>query len=587
MTEALWEDRLERRDYLILATFCLILFGLSLFGGRPLSIHESVLPQSSRSMLADGDYVVPKKGDAPWLESPPFPQWATVSIASVIGRCDEVWIVRSGPTLAAMATVLLIAWMASAWFGRQIGLLSGYVFATTCQFTRYAWLAEDEIFLCMIVTASLALFTKIELSFKSSSREVPQPFFGNRNWLMLAFFVVLGMTNLCKGLAFGTAMAVIPIAGFLLWNADKQQITRYFWFWGWLAFLGIAISWPLAALVRYPDVVDLWRYDLQGRLTEGYIGEPIWYYAQNLPWILAPWTLVIPFGFWVTRYEALAERYSPQRFLWCWALLVPAVFSLPDGKHHHYMLHAIAPWSILASFGLLFVREKMMEWPRAMRHPAISLLTVATPGIATLWMLRDRLPGPEWLPIVGCIALPIVAMTLTWLLLNKSLLVAGRGLFVATAMFYAIGHVMAGQYFDISRHDANFLTEVNSLVDSDDSLLVDMSVSDLRGFHCLFYLRDDVETLHNLSFLRDERIEEKTVYVLTRFSHESTLNEFGKCEVVLRSEETGREKSIGDRMTLFRLNYNDDVKRISSANVRISPMQSMYRSEGPFLGKRL
>ena len=124
-------DRLAIRDYLLLGAYCLILYGVSLISGRELTIHEAVLPQSARSMLADSDWVVPKKGNAPWLESPPLPQWCTVTIASVIGRCDEVWIVRIGPAVMATAVVvspipsLPLDLAAGATFGPLLGTIYG------------------------------------------------------------------------------------------------------------------------------------------------------------------------------------------------------------------------------------------------------------------------------------------------------------------------------------------------------------------------------------------------------------------------------------------------------------------------------
>src|SRR5438105_2638891 len=138
---------------------------------------------------------------------------------------------------------------------------------------------------------------------------------------------------------------------FLIWNGDLRRITYYLWFWGWLAFVAVAVAWPLAAYSRYPDVVDLWLFDHVGRLDGAYqaISEPFWYYLKVLPSEIAPWTLVIPIGLWLTRARALHTRYSPERFLWCWAILTPLVFSIPSGKHHHYLLHCLAPWAVLAA----------------------------------------------------------------------------------------------------------------------------------------------------------------------------------------------------------------------------------------------
>ncbi len=585
MSEPL-SDQLKSRDFLLLAGFCAVLFGFSMVSGRPLSVHESVLPQSSREMFADRDFIVPKKGGAPWLESPPLPQWVTVGVASLFGRCDKVWIARMGPTLVSACIVLMVAWMAARWFGRNIGLLSGFIMATTCNFTRYAWLAEDEIYLCGLVTAAMALFVRLEFT---DCADNPSPgfvrsFLGRRPWLVFAFFVALGLTNLVKGLLFGTAMVVIPIAGFLLWNADLRRIGRYVWLWGWLAFLIIVAAWPVAAYLRHPDALVVWNFDLGGRLSGDYaaISEPLWYYPVNLLWILAPWTLVIPFGLWVTRKSALKQRYSPERFLWCWALLVPAVFSLASGKHHHYLLHCIAPWAVIASFGLVRARQWLLSWPRRARHPLSGLLTIALPTIIALVLLRPTLPGPGWITnsvILGC---PLGAVGLVWLMLHKNPRFAARGVFAVLLVTYCFGHSYAGAYVDKHRKDAAFLEQVRNTVPPAKQLLVDMSVGALRGFHCMFYLEDNTVALHNLSFLVDDRIHAET-YVVTRYARLRQLQSIGEPEVVLQSEKTGGGTSAQNRLTLFHLKYRQDIPRISSAGVKISPMQSMYRTEGPFL----
>ena len=74
--------------------------------------------------------------------------------------------------------------------------------------------------------------------------------FGTRPWPVVVFFVLLGMTNLVKGLGFGTAMAAIPIAGWLIWNRDWRRCSKYAWFWGALIFGAILAAWPLAARWR-------------------------------------------------------------------------------------------------------------------------------------------------------------------------------------------------------------------------------------------------------------------------------------------------------------------------------------------------
>jgi 4-amino-4-deoxy-L-arabinose transferase-like glycosyltransferase len=571
-----------------LLLFCTLFFGFSLIGGRPLTMHEGVLPQSAREMYADHDWVVPKNGGRPWLESPPLPQWTTVGIASLFGHCDQVWIVRIGPALMGTIAVLLVAWMAAGWYGRGAGICAGLIQATIYEFAQYSWQAEDEIFLCTIVTAAVALFIRCEFFQQESAALGSRHFFGKRTWGLLAFFVVLGMTNLAKGLIFGTAHVLIPVAGFLLWNLDWRRISFYFWSWGWLAFLAVAAAWPLAAWMRYHDVVDLWFFDHVGRLDGVYeeINQPIYYYLKLYPTILAPWSLLAPLALIVTRTKALREKYSPERFLWCWAILTPLVFSIPHGKHHHYMLHCVAPWAILCAPTLVWLHEKIQAWPARLRNPLNSLATLALPAVIALWVVRAKLGGPAWLVPVLSLIVPLAILGIVWGLLHARRQVAAVTLFATVALAFCGGHWLAGKKFDQSRHDAAFLEQTRKLVGNDKPVAVNTRLGSLDEFRILFALPDSAIALHNLSFLADEKIPHRDLYVIGRASDAQELSQFGAAEVVLQSVKTRREKSPADRFTLFHLQMAENHPRYSAREVRVSPMQAMQRAEGPWLGMR-
>lgn len=578
-------DTLQRRDYLLLAVYCLLFFGFSLVGGRPLTMHEGVLPETAREMLADHDWVIPKNGGRPWLESPPLPQWITVGIASVFGRCDEVWIARIAPTLVAGCAVLISAWLAANWFGRTIGLLSGLVLATTYEFTQYAWLAEDEIFLCTLSTAAIGLFARTEFFARESSAAGSRNFFGKRSGGLFALFVAVGMTNLAKGLLFGTVMTLVPIAGFLLWNADWRRISWYFWFWGWLAFVAVAVAWPIAAYSRLPDVVDVWLFDHVGRLNGGYedITQPWYYYAKVLPTNLAPWTVIIPLALWITRDPALKTRFSPERFLWCWSILPPIVFSIPTGKHHHYMLHCTAPWAMLSALALVRLRGQIMLWPARWRNPLNSLVTLALPVEVALWILRAHIAGPEWLVPAAMVVWPALVLAFSWSTSHENERVAAVGLFSTITLLFCAGHWYAGAYKDLCRDDTQFLQTAKAQAPLELPILVNADLKSLDEFRIQFYLGNRAVALHNLTFLADEKLP-RDVFLVARAGHEAEISEYGAVERVAISTRTRREKSPADRLTLFRLKLRDDLPRYSTADVYISPMQTQARAPGPFLG---
>ena len=69
---------------------------------------------------------------------------------------------------------------------------------------------------------------------------------------------------------------------------------------------------------------------------------------------------------------------------------------------------------------------------------------------------------------------------------------------------------------------------------------------------------------------------------MTRFNRKSELEKYGHVEPMLRCKQSRRETSEADRWTLFRVHLRDDLPR-RSADVRITPMQAMYRADGPRL----
>src|SRR5271168_3590737 len=86
--------KISWKDYLLVGLYSLILFGFAGFSGRPLTMHEARLPQTSREMLWHHEWLLPSSGGRPWLERPPLPHWIVISFMKLFGADDRVWIVR-------------------------------------------------------------------------------------------------------------------------------------------------------------------------------------------------------------------------------------------------------------------------------------------------------------------------------------------------------------------------------------------------------------------------------------------------------------------------------------------------------------
>ncbi len=352
---------------------------------------------------------------------------------------------------------------------RRVGMLAGCVHATMYEIAQYSWLAEDEIFLCALVTAAVACFVHIEFSRGESLEPGSRSFVGHRTRRLAALFVLLGLTNLAKGLLFGTVMSLVPIGAFLLGTRDPRRILFYFWLPGWALFALIAAAWPFAAWLRFPDVTQVWWYDHGGRLDGHYadITQPWYYYLKLLPTIIAPWIALVPWSAAVTWRKAWEDRSSAERFVWGWAILVPLVFSIPTGKHHHYMLHAVAPWSILTAFGLARLYAVLQTGPAWLRNPWPALGTIGIPVAAALWLTRHKTGLSTEHLVLLSLAAPLFGVLLAWGLTQSRPRLAGGFLFGLVASGFLFGHVAAGKWFDQSRQDAVFLAQVREYVGAD------------------------------------------------------------------------------------------------------------------------
>ena len=574
------------RDYLLLAGFCVVLFGISLVGGRGMTMHESVLPQCTREMHARGDWITPTSGGRPWLHRPPLPHWVILILTAPFGRVDEPWLVRLAPLTMSTLVVLMMAWLAGRWFGRGVGLLSGLMLATSFQFTRYAWLAEEDTILCAVVTATLVLFMKLETL--ETPEKASRSFLGWRSWTLLGFFVCLGLTNMAKGLIFGPLMAGVPIAGFLLLHWSWQRLGRYVWLWGWVAAVLAGGLWPAYIYWRHPDVLEMWIYDYGGRLYDGYIGEPWWYYFGVWTWALLPWTPAAAYGLVVAARRAVRPGALPERFLLCWGVGTLLFFSIPDGKHHHYLIHILPPWGVLAALGLVELHQRYSAWARGVgkvgRRVALTTVLVGVPGGVALHLLRHKIPGPEWLPLAFMAGLPAVAALVAWALNTPRVRLGAAVGFGTLAALYMAGHVYVGRYVDHGREDWAFLREIRSTMPTPLPLYVNAELRCcLEVNRVLFALKDSAKVVHNLSFLLDQSITDEKILLITTAGDEARLAKLGVARVVKQSEKSRREVSPADRLTLFEVTLSPDRPRYPN-DVVITQQQIKHRRPGPFLG---
>jgi hypothetical protein len=311
----------------------------------------------------------------------------------------------------------------------------------------------------------------------------------------------------------------------------------------------------------------------------------VWYYLFQQPWSMFPWTLATLVGLVGSARSVFRGDAPSVRFLWCWALLPVIFFSLFKGKHHHYMLSCLAPTAALAALGARSLWRWMRDWPSPWRRPWF-WLTLALPAAVLIMVFGRKIPGPEWVRWIIAAGCPVAAALAAWLSCNRNGRVAFVGACVGVVAINSFFYIHRARYLDSYEGDEAFVDQVKAIASNDRPLLVICDVHPLTSSWLLYYLGERAQLLHNITFLRDDRLTAPQVYLVCRHEEEAALAEYGVARELARSARTRGEGSAEQRWTLYDLRFHPHLARMPG-DVRISPLQATGRAPGPFLGRSL
>ena len=355
-------------------------------GASRLSYHEAIWAQSARETIAAADPVVPLLDGRPWLEKPPLGTWLIAASARVSGGVTEA-AARFPSAIAAMILCVGVGSIAARRFGRDVGLFAGWIQATTLWTGARGRLAEADILQAALIVGAMGALDRIR---DRSARA---------RW---AFFVLLGLTSLLKGIGFGAALILASTLGLLFWDRDRKSLRALIAPAAVGVSLLLALAWPLLVLARHPEALGLWALHVTDRLAtrpSQFAGETWGEYLASFFWQTLPWTPLALLGAWGSARRAARDRFGPDRLLWSWAVLPAALVSLASVKNAHYLIHSLPPWSIWAALGLETVRGRRAVAPdRFLRRVSLACLALGVLFASAFSLLAPRLDrrAPEW-----------------------------------------------------------------------------------------------------------------------------------------------------------------------------------------------
>src|SRR5262249_20027640 len=145
-------------------------------------------------------------------------------------------------------------------------------------------------------------------------------------------------------------------------------------------------------------------------------------------------------------------------------------------------------------------------------------LVVAFLGDIAIALFGGRIAGPSWTLPTLLIAFPLLVAAGWWFSLHRRAPVALAGSFVVVFLLYAALFSYTGPCLHGAREDTGFRHEARKLVPLHEPLMLESAEETLEGLRMQFYLGDTIYFLHNLSFVRDDRVATSDIYVVTRYN---------------------------------------------------------------------
>lgn len=541
---ALNSQRLPVSGWALLLLVSSLLYGFHLGRARALTEHEIVVAGIARQMVMEGDWLVPRIGDRVWLEKPPLPYWLAALCSVGLGGFTESS-VRLPSVLSGLGVVLLVAGLATRWFGAAIGLLAGLVQCTTVYMVTYSRLSEENMPLALLVTAAISVFVRLQgIGGEDLSER-------GRRWAAVLFWSLVGLTNLLKGLLFGAAIILGPCAVWLLLRRDRVAWRRAFSPLGIVLAIGLVVVWPIAILSREPAALDLLNAEIRRRLSGTFTGNPWWYYLTTPLWQLLPWTPFLFAGAAPSFARAFRDRDAPDRFLLCWALVPAIMLSLVPGKHHHYLIHCLPAVSPLIAIGLF----RFVRWAcrRAASSPWRAFFGIAVG--AALFAVAPAILGRSysfWRAEAWLLGVLLGVGILT----AGVLVLAGRPggsiavLIAAAVVMTLFVHARVLPRRDPSREDRIFLSSVHRFLPPRARLIATGGNEIARH---IFYVQAPLEAVGEPARIGPRIRDSKPVFVITRARSMPALQCLGSVTRIAQSPRSRYEKNPEDRFTLFRL----------------------------------
>lgn len=312
---------------------------------------EAFYAESSREMVASGDWITPHYNYEPRFQKPVLYYWLTSATYLVTGASEMG--ARLWAALAGFGLVLVTAAAGRRWYDESTGLLAGAIVATNFGYFSIGRMALPDLPLTFCIT--LAIWAALV----STLEQERNP----RKFVILAA-VGLGLGFLMKG-PVGIIIPLLVIVPVLMIERRSIALEPSDILLGFVVMLAIALPW----------YVVMWFTHGNAYLQSFFVGDnferfatsrfndprPWWFYLPVVAGGMLPWTpLALAWLGPMTQFLRGRRAIGTIDLrLLMWAILPLAFYSLSVGKQPRYVLPVLPPLALLLASSII---ERTQEW---------------------------------------------------------------------------------------------------------------------------------------------------------------------------------------------------------------------------------
>lgn len=325
---------------------------------------EGRYAEIAREMALSGDYVTPRLNGLKYFEKPPLQYWATAAAFATFGQSE--FTARWWPAFTGLLGIVLVGLAVRALSGRSdTALVTATVLAAMCYYFLIAHINTLDMGLTAFMTLTLVgMLRGFGISGQSSRAA--------RGW-MVAAWAGAALAFLSKGLI-GIVLPGAIFVIYLLITRQWRLLGRLEWVWGPLAFILIALPWPLLVQSKNPEWANFFfiyeHFERFANSEHDRLGS-VHYFVPIIIAGLLPWTPALIKLLHRQSWQDLKTTYATATInvpllLSIWCVFMFAFFSVSQSKLPSYLLPITPAAAMLLAPVMLSASQRSFRWLLAM-----------------------------------------------------------------------------------------------------------------------------------------------------------------------------------------------------------------------------